>query len=286
MSGPEQTTLLQIAQREFSAAKWCWRAALVLSAYALVAAVVAVLDPSKAGFAVAVVGVPLIGSWCKRIGAQYNARGQRARRWVWLEEGLGIRLSGAEFVAMNLAAPDLPQVDPTSVAPYFATTAEPGVVKFREMVAESGIYTSRIAATSCTICKFLVVVPLVVLIVAIARLADVQQGADMAIWGVVVRVAGMAASALLAGEATDLWLGFAEVERAAKRLVAEAEAQTTSGHIGPKLIDALAEYEVALAQTAPLPAPVYYLCRSSCEKDWVAFKSRPPRDEGGSSASG
>lgn len=271
--------LSAVMRDEFSVSKLCWAGVLVLQVAAIVVAILAV---TKAGLTLwALISGALVPIFCavlkRRGGASYD-RGEKLRRLIVRSEGLGVAPSPVELTAAAADVPGFGSLDPEPLGSYYASTRPPGPQRLAHIVAESAMFTSRLATTSERLCFLAVGIGLVVGVIrlfmfvgnAAATPIDAERAAQAAsmvlAFGFTTEFAG-----LMFGY-SDLAAGARKTLDACGRLAEESDVQLDV------VMAAVADYDIALAKAAPLSGIVYRIQRRFLDRTW-RLSNLPTKEE-------
>ena len=271
---------LSVAMKdEFSVSKLCWAAVLVLQAGAIAVAILAI---SKAALTLpALISgalVPIVCTALKRRGGASYDRGEKLRRLIVRSEGLGQAPSPVELAAAAADAPGFGSLDPEPLGSYYASTKPPGPQRLAHIVAESAMFTSRLARTSERLCFLAVGLGLTVgllrLFMFVAHPAGTPIDAERA-----AQAASMVLAFGFTTEFAGLMLGYTDLAEGARgtldacgRLAEAADVQLDV------VMAAVADYDLALAKGPPLSGIVYRFQRDFLDRAWKIL-NLPTKEE-------
>jgi hypothetical protein len=272
--------LSEAMKRQFSVAKLSWAAILVLQMLAFGLAVVAV-NCTAWTLPALVCGalVPISCTVLKRCAGTAYDRGEALRRLIVVGDGLGRPPSAVDLAAAATEVPGFRSLDPDPLGSYYASTKAPGPTRLADIVAESAMFTSRLARTSHTVCFLAVALGLVLgvarLIVFVARPLGTPIDAERA-----AQAASMVLAFGFTTEFAGLMLAYSDLATAARRsldtcgrLAEKADAQLDD------VMAAVGDYDLALSKAPPLSGIVYRLQRTFLDGAWRKISS--PSNESG-----
>lgn len=266
--------LSEAMKRQFSFAKLSWATILVLQVLAFGMAIVAVnLTAWTLPALICGALVPISCTVLKRWAGTAYDRGEALRRLVVVSDGLGRPPSAVESAAAATEVPWLPSLDPDPLGSYYASTKAPGPTRLADIVAESAMFTSRLAKTSQAVCFLAVAFGLVVgvarLLVFVAHPLGTPIDAERA-----AQAASMVLAFGFTTEFAGLMLAYGDLAGAARRSL------DTCGRLAEKVdarlddvMSSVADYDLALAKAPPLSGLVYRLQRTFLDGVWRKIPS-------------
>jgi hypothetical protein len=261
--------LSNVMKDEFSVSKLSWAAVLVLQVAAIVVAIVAIREPAWALPALTSGAlVPIACAALKRRGGISYDRGEKLRRLIVRSEGLGEAPSPVELAVAAAEMPGLASLDPEPLGSYYASAKAPGPQRLAHIVAESAMFTARLARTSQAICLLAVGVGLLVGVIRLFIFVAAPSGAPID----AERTAQAASMVLAFGFTTEfagLMFGYSDLADGARR------ALDSCGRLAEKVdvrldevVAAVTDYDLALAKGPPLSGIVYRLQRRFLDRAW------------------
>lgn len=273
--------------REYSAAKCYWIVLVMLQmgllacsvAYVWVASRRAVLFLGGVAFA-----VPVLTLILKRLASRRYSGGERLRRLLVLENGLGQEPDRVEVLMAAADSTVLPTSGPEPIGSYFDSDLPHGYRRLAQITEESAFYTRRLARVTALGSGLLAglgaATAVAVLWWAVQQPASLgAPGAQWQTWGeraarLFVEVFGFFAAGLF----TELALDFSELAMAAEVVFEKCAEVQRERKIDPaKVFWHLGSYDSALAKAPPLPDFIKRLFGPSLARAWAAHKTSDTR---------
>lgn len=257
-------------KRQFSAAKVAWVTVLFLQAGVLALSVGVLLRGRPAPvLVVAAVLTPVATTLLKRYAGQRFGHGERLRRALAEQDGLGVAIPLEELLGAAANSPLLASLDPDPIGGYYTSPLDPGPRRWASITAQASLFTTAHAGAARALCVAAAGGGLAVGVLLLLRLAlaDGIRPEDR------MRFVQVVASVMMVGFTTEFMrLGFLfhDLRTAAQRAVESCcrlaeRADATDAEVRR----AVAAYDMALAKTGvPLPGWIYRLQRRRLDSVW------------------
>lgn len=218
---------------------------------------------------------PIVGFVLKQAAGRYYSSGERVRRLLYLQDGLGRQSSSADLLDVAESATSVPSLDPEPLDSEFTSELPSGPQRLAHIIQEAAFYTRSLARSTSRFYSALAVGGLAVTIVgllllvqhptpALGRVADPTKT-----W---VKAASMLLVFFATGTFAERAASFLSLSSSAKSVFDRCELLRKQPDVQESgVLLAMGTYDAALAKAQPLPGWVYRLRRERLHEAWKKF---------------
>lgn len=269
--------LSEVKRREYSQAKILGIVSAVIQWALFGGSIYAIFEAT--GPLVSVLGVlavvaPIIGFVLKQAASRYYSFGERVRRLLYLQDGLGRQPSPADLLELAESATSVPSLDPQPLDSEFTSELPKGPQRLAHITQEASFYTRAVARSASWFYGTLAVAGLAVTVVGLLLLV---QGAP-ALGGVAdpakawVKAASMLLVFFATGTFAERAASFHSLSGSAKSVFDKCELlRKAVGVPESDVLLAMGAYDAALAKAQPLPGWIYRIRRGRLHEAWKKF---------------
>ena len=260
------TPLNEIMRSEFAQAKrWLFAVAAIQWALAI-AAVFAILANAAATIAMVLTAFlgPISSFVCREIGSHFYGKGERVRRLLLLQEGLGREPSVSDLLEIRRGEASPVASEPPPLGPYYASSSSDGFARLLYRVQESAFWTSGLAMRTALI-HYVVAGAgvLAALVTAVVLLSG--AAADGSIYP---RLFAALLVFFLSGTTMTSARSYHSLGAAADKVATRAD-KLRRHEVDPiDLYKLMSAYDCALAKALPIPSYVYRHMQPKLQAVW------------------
>jgi hypothetical protein len=277
--------IIEGMRREFSMAKRYWLVLILAQILATLAALYVVFNPTRR-LLLAVGGagllIPLITFYLKEAAGTRYSLGERLRRLLVIQDGLGRVPLAKELVDISADCTSLPTLEPKPLGNYYDSPLPPGPNRLAHIVEESAAYTRKVASVASAFYGALTILGLIItfLIIwigleSISFAAESNTSGDWVSVGQLARVLTILLPFFVTGTFAALWRAYRSLSESARKAFEKCDQLRQIPDV--EIIDVMVmvgSYDCALAKAPPLPGLIYWLARARIGRAWTAYMSK------------
>lgn len=270
--------LADVKRREYSQAKILGIVSAVIQWALFGGSIYAIFEAT--GTLASVLGLlavvaPIIGFVLKQAAARYYSFGERVRRLLYLQDGLGRQPSPAEMLEVAESATSVPGLDPQPLDSEFTSELPKGTQRLAHIIQEASFYTRALARSASWFYGTLAVAGLAATVVGLLLLVQhsapaLGGAADPAkAW---VKAASMLLVFFATGTFSERAASFHSLSVSAKFVFDKCELLRKRSDVPESdVLLAMGTYDAALGKAQPLPGWIYRLRRGRLHEAWKKF---------------
>lgn len=272
-------------RKEFSTAKRCWAGIIFLQALLLLGAIYAIFSAS--GTLLLVIGlgsllIPVITFWLKEIAGFHYGLGERIRRLLVLQDGLGRMPSAKELLEVCSDCTSLPSLDPQPLGKYYDSPLPQGPQRLAHIIEESAFYTRKLAAVSALFCAGLTAIGIIFtfgllwyeLQTISPATATIALSRNIGTSEQFAKLLSVLLVFFAAGTFATLWRSYKSLSESARRAFEKCDLWRQDANAELLGVFTTVEtYDCALAKGPPISRVIYWLYRKRLHQAWTEFMS-------------
>lgn len=276
-----------VMRREFSAAKRCWVGIIALQFLLFAAAIYATFGAS--GKALLVIGfagllVPVITFWLREVAGFHYGLGERIRRLLVLQDGLGHDPTSKELLEVCADCTLVPSLEPRPLGKYYDSHLPEGPQRMAHIIEESAFYTRKQASVAALSCAAIALIGIIITLSLVwyglqssvspsefpSHIGKMAAGEQLA------KLLSLFLVFFATGTFALLWRSYKSLAESARRTFEKCDflRQDISVNLLDVLI-AVENYDCALTKAPPLPRITYWICRKRLHKAWREHMTAP-----------
>lgn len=273
-------TIQDLMRDQFASAKSLWRLVYISQSIVLLTSIGWIHWSSMRSFSIAAfisIAGPLAAFFLRQKAGLHYAAGEKARRLLVLEAGLGRRPTVGEIAALEADLPLLVgNLEPLPVGPYYDSKFPVGLRRLAHITQEAALYTRRLAKAAASLFGFVTVVGMLFACVFVIQylqapsLGDAGQVAK-AFAGLMVFMAG--------GVFATSYSSFSSLARSAGKTFDRCEQLCSKEALDEiEVLSVVADYDCSLAKAPPIPGFLHWLLRGRLARLWQSFGGSAPAE--------
>ncbi len=275
-----------VMRREFSTAKRCWAWIIVLQALLLMGAVYAIFGADgRTLVAIGLAGllVPVITFWLKEVAGFHYGLGERIRRLLILQDGLGHAPSAKDVLEICADCTSVPSLDPRPLGKYYDSPLPQGPQRMAHIIEESAFYTRKEASVAALYCAALAAVGVITTItliwyelqVDVSALAISSSAGNSDTRERLAKLLSVLLVFFAAGTFASLWRSYKSLAESARKTFEKCDQFRQDGNADQlDVLLTVGNYDNALAKAPPLPRAIYFLYRKRLHRAWTEHMSK------------
>lgn len=225
--------------------------------------------------------LPFVTFYLKEAAGNHYGLGERLRRLLVLQDGLGRVPSARELVDISADCTSLPTLEPKPLGNYYDSPLPVGPQRLAHIVEESAAYTRKQASVASALYGALTVLGLVVTFLVVwlgleSLSPDVEGNSGGRVSaGQLAKVLTILLPFLITGTFATLWRAYRSLTESARKTFERCDQlrQMPDVDVADVMV-AVGTYDCALAKAPSLPGFIYWMARSRIGRAWTAYMNK------------